>query len=368
MSTRITRSIVLVLLAIVAGMTLQYLLDRYSSAGAPVTPRGSLAEFEQTSVKLFEQASPSVVQVVARRDAGEAASWSDSEDSAQGGSGTGLVWDDRGHIVTNAHVVGTSDRVMVQTTKGELFPAEVIGRAVAYDLAVVKASARSLAAVPIKVGTSKDLKVGQAVFAIGNPFGLDQTLTTGVVSALKRRMPTAGGREVADVIQTDAAINPGNSGGPLLDSAGRLIGVNTAIISPSGANSGIGFAVPVDTVARVVPELIRRGRVPNMGIGIVAANEDVPTRLGIEGIVVVGVNPGSPADRAGLRGVSPSGNLGDIIVEVDAKPTRRLADLVEVLQATQINSFVQLGIIRNGIKRTVKIEVVDIGDGDRRRP
>jgi 2-alkenal reductase len=362
MPIRIAQSVVLVLLAIILGMTSQYLLDRYSSKGVVVTPRGALAEFEQTSVQLFEQASPSVVQVVARRNTGESNLWSDNEESPQGGSGTGFVWDDQGHIVTNAHVVGVSDRVMVQTPKGEILPAQVIGRATAYDLAVLKASSRSPAAVSIKVGTSKDLKVGQAVFAIGNPFGLDQTLTTGVVSALKRRMPTAGGREVADVIQTDAAINPGNSGGPLLDSAGRLIGVNTAIISPSGANSGIGFAVPVDTVARAVPELIRTGRMPSAGIGIVAADEDVPTRMGIEGIVVVSVNPGSPADRAGLQGVDPRGNLGDIIVEVNARPIRRLADLVEVLEATPLNSSVQLGIVRNGAKRSIKIEVVDIGD------
>lgn len=363
---RIVRLVVLVVLAIVFGMTLTHLLARYSPTAVPITPRGSLAEFEQTAVKLFEQTSPSVVQIVARRETAASALWGGEGDDAQGGTGTGFVWDSQGNIVTNAHVVGDADGVMVQTQKGELLPAQVIGRSPSHDLAVVKASSQSLLAPAIKVGTSKDLKVGQAVFAIGNPFGLDQTLTTGVVSALKRRMPTAGGREVADVIQTDAAINPGNSGGPLLDSAGRLIGVNTAIISPSGANSGIGFAVPVDTVARVVPELIRAGRVPTLGIGIVAANEEVPVRMGIEGIVIVSVNPGSPADRAGLRGVDARGNLGDVIFEVSGQPVRRLADLVQVLATSQKNSFVDLGILRNGFKRTVKVEVADIGDNGSR--
>ena len=174
------------------------------------------------------------------------------------------------------------------------------------------------------------------MFAIGNPFGLDQSLTTAIISALKRRMPTAGGREVTDVIQTDAAINPGNSGGPLLDSAGRLIGVNTAILSPSGTNAGVGFAIPVDTVNRVVPELIRTGRVPTPGIGIVAAPEAAATRIGSEGVVIVRVAPGSPADRAGLRGVDPNaGAIGDVIVEVNGKPVRRLADLTDHLAKDQ---------------------------------
>ncbi len=207
--------------------------------------------------------------------------------------------------------------------------ASVVGRAPNYDLAVVRISGRTLPP-PVAIGSSADLKVGQATFVIGNPFGLDQTLTTGIISALKRRMPTAGGREIADVIQTDAAINPGNSGGPLLDSAGRLIGVTTAILSPSGTSAGIGFAIPVDIVNRVVPELIKTGRVPTPGIGIVSANEAATTRLGAEGVVIVRVAPGSPADRAGLRGVDPrAGTIGDVIVEAAGKPVQRLADLTD---------------------------------------
>jgi 2-alkenal reductase len=225
----------------------------------------------------------------------------------------------------------------------------------------VRIASRGAMPPAVAIGSSGDLKVGQAVFAIGNPFGLDQTLTTGIVSALKRRMPTAGGREVADVIQTDAAINPGNSGGPLLDSAGRLIGVNTAILSPSGTNAGVGFAIPVDTVNRVVPELVRTGRVPTPGIGIVAANESVATRLGTEGVVIVRVVPGSPADRAGLRGVDlNAGAVGDVIVEANGKPVRRLSDLTDILEQIKVDGSVALTVVRDGARRNVSVNVVDV--------
>jgi 2-alkenal reductase len=187
-------------------------------------------------------------------------------------------------------------------------------------------------------------------------------LTTGVVSALKRRLPTSAGREIGNVIQTDAAINPGNSGGPLLDSAGRLIGVNTAIYSPSGANAGIGFAIPVDIVNRVVPELIRNGRVPTPGIGIVAANEAVAARLGAEGVVVIRTIPGSPAERAGLRGVDPkSGTLGDVIVAVNGNAVHSLADLTDQLEQIGVGKTVELSIKRDGKTTSVNMQVADIG-------
>jgi 2-alkenal reductase len=214
---------------------------------------------------------------------------------------------------------------------------------------------------PISVGGSSDLKVGQAAFAIGNPFGLDQSLTTGIISALKRRLPTSGGREISNVIQTDAAINPGNSGGPLLDSAGRLIGVNTAIYSPSGSNAGIGFAIPVDIVNRVVPELIRNGRVPTPGIGFVAADESVATRLGVQGVIVVRTVPGSPAERAGLRGVNEGArNLGDVIVGVNGKPVRRLADLTDELELVGVGKSVDIALNRGGTKDSVTVNVTDV--------
>jgi 2-alkenal reductase len=265
--------------------------------------------------------------------------------------------------VTNDHVVGDGSSFAVRLASGEVLPGEVVGRAPNYDLAVLRLNQRGRLPAPIAIGTSADLKVGQTAYAIGNPFGLDQSLTTGIISALKRRLPTSGGREIADVIQTDAAINPGNSGGPLLDSAGRLIGVNTAIFSPSGANAGIGFAIPVDVVNRVVPELIRNGRVPTPGIGILAADEALTAQLGVDGVIVAGVAPDSSADRAGLRGIDPGGLIGDVIVGVNDAPVRRLADLTDRLERTGVGGSVALTILRDGRSRTVNVAIVDIGAG-----
>jgi 2-alkenal reductase len=240
--------------------------------------------------------------------------------------------------------------------------AELVGVAPNYDLAVIRIrNARKMPAAAA-LGTSSDLKVGQSAFAIGNPFGLDQSLSSGIISALKRRLPTSSGREIANVIQTDAAINPGNSGGPLLDSTGRVIGVTTAIISPSGANAGIGFAIPVDVVNRIVPQLIQKGRIPTPGIGIVAADEAVATRLGVEGVVVFQVTPGSPAARAGLTGVSRStGTVGDIIVEANGGKVRRLPDLIEAIEKAGVGQSIEITALHDGLTRKVRIEIVDIG-------
>jgi 2-alkenal reductase len=280
----------------------------------------------------------------------------------RGGAGTGFVWDGAGHIVTNDHVVSGAAEVAVRFASGQVVRADVVGLAPNYDLAVIRVRGARQLPPPLAVGSSADLKVGQAAFAIGNPFGLDQSLTSGIISALKRRLPTSGGREIANVIQTDAAINPGNSGGPLLDSAGRLIGVNTAIISPSGTSAGIGFAIPVDSVNRIVPELIRTGRVPTPGIGIIAASESVATRLGVEGVVIVRTAPGSPAERAGLRGVDPSTSaLGDVIVEANGNPVRRLSDLTEAIEQVGVGKAVRLAVERSGQRRTVEVPIIDIG-------
>ena len=244
----------------------------------------------------------------------------------------------------------------------EVLPAQIVGSVPNYDLAVLRVSSTRSLPPPIAIGTSDDLKVGQSVFAIGNPFGLDQSLTTGIISALKRRLPTAGGREITNVIQTDAAINPGNSGGPLLNSAGRVIGVNTAIFSPSGTSAGIGFAIPIDAVNRIVPEIIRRGYVPTPGIGIVAAGEAAATRAGVDGVAIVRTAPGSSAERAGLRGVEPgSGRLGDVIVAVNGKPVRRLPDLIEELERVGVGKRATLTVKRDGRDMSVDVEVMDIG-------
>jgi 2-alkenal reductase len=334
-----------------------------------VTARGDLAASERATIEIFERASPSVVHVFARPDPRRLLdpfdNGSGGEPRGEGGgvqSGTGFLWDEGGHVVTNNHVIAGATPVIVRFASGEVVPAEIVGTAPNYDLAVLRLGRMREPPPPVAIGTSADLKVGQATFAIGNPFGLDQTLTTGVISALQRRLPTSEGREIADVIQTDAAINPGNSGGPLLDSAGRLIGVNTAIFSPSGAYAGIGFAIPVDVVNRVVPQLIRDGRVPTPGIGIIAGEEAAAARLGIEGVVVVRTIPGSPAERAGLRGIDPrTGMLGDVITGVNGKGVSRLSDLTAALEKARIGQPVELTVERAGRTTTIQVEVADVG-------
>jgi S1-C subfamily serine protease len=349
--------ILIVLLAVVLGRPYLDTLLFAATSPRPIAARSDLAETERATIGLFERVSPSVVQVVA-------ASSGSVDVEGEGGreqSGTGFVWDGAGHVVTNNHVVSGTREVAIRFATGEVVGASIVGTAPNYDLAVVRPRNTRNLPGPIAVGSSADLKVGQAAFAIGNPFGLDQSLTTGVISALKRRLPTNVGREIGNVIQTDAAVNPGNSGGPLLDSAGRLIGVTTAIISPSGSNAGIGFAVPVDTVNRVVPELISKGRVPTPGIGIVAANEAVATRLGIEGVVVVRAVPGSPAAQAGLRGIDQTGALGDVIVSANGQPARRLSDLTDQLEAVGVGREIELSVKRNDRLTTVGVTVEDIG-------
>ena len=359
MQERTTRIIMLVVAVLFAFLVLQPYVNTYfysAREARPVTARGDLSEFERSTIQVFETVAPSVVQVVALQGRGPAG-------GEPAGSGTGFIWDAAGHVVTNEHVVESGTAFVVRLASGEVLPAEVIGQAPNYDLAVLRLQRRGGLPAPVAVGTSADLKVGQTAYAIGNPFGLDQSLTTGIISALKRRLPTSGGREIADVIQTDAAINPGNSGGPLLDSAGRLIGVNTAIFSPSGANAGIGFAIPVDVVNRVVPELIRTGRVPTPGIGILAGDETLAAQLGVTGVIVAGVVPGSPADRAGLRGIDTrAGVIGDIIVEADGEPVRRLSDLTDRLEKAGVGQTVSLTVMRDNRSRTVDVAVVDVGE------
>ena len=344
------------LLLVVTAVKVQHAPWATPSARA-VEQRGPLSEAERATIDIFERVSPSVVQVAVR----SAATPLMGEEAQGGASGTGFVWDRDGHLVTNNHVVANGGEIAVRFASGEVARVDLIGTAPNYDLAVLRIrSARELPP-QVALGSSTDLKVGQSAFAIGNPFGLDQSMTSGIISALKRRLPTHGGREIANVIQTDAAINPGNSGGPLLDSAGRLIGVTTAIISPSGSNAGIGFAVPVDVVNRIVPELIRNGRVPTPGIGIVAASEDVSTRLGAQGVIVVRTAPGSPAEQAGIRGVNLStGTVGDIITAVEGKPVRRLSDLTDALEQAGAGKTVRLTVKRDSDTRDINVGIIDI--------
>jgi len=357
---RLTRVVMLVVAVLLAFLVLQPYLNTYLFSAReprPVAARGDLSELERSTIRVFETVAPSVVQVVS------VSARSPMTEAEPSGSGTGFVWDTAGHVVTNNHVVENGTGVVVRLASGEVVPAEVVGQAPNYDLAVLRLGRTDNLPAPVSVGRSADLKVGQTAYAIGNPFGLDQSLTTGIISALKRRLPTSAGREIADVIQTDAAINPGNSGGPLLDSAGRLIGVNTAIFSPSGTNAGIGFAIPVDVVNRVVPELIRNGRVPTPGIGILAANETVAAQLGVTGVIVAGVAPGSPAEQAGLQGIDPAaGVIGDIIVGIEGEPVRRLSDLTDRLEREGVGKTVALQVMRDNRTRTVEVRVVDVGE------
>lgn len=351
---------VIVVAVIAAGLTVLAVnnirrLPWTSSAARSVEERGPLSDAERASVELFERVSPSVVQVAAQSATNV---FSDRGASA----GTGFIWDDDGDVVTNHHVVQQARTVAVRFASGRVARTTLVGSAPNYDLAVVRITGSGRLPPPVALGSSAELKVGQLAFAIGNPFGLDQSMSSGIVSALKRRLPTSTGREISNVIQTDTAINPGNSGGPLLDSAGRLIGVTTAIISPSGSNAGIGFAIPVDIVNRVVPELIRNGYVSTPGIGVVAANEAVATPLGTEGVVVMRTAPGSPAERAGIRGVDLSaGSLGDVITAADGKPVRGLSDLTDELEQVGVGKSIRISLKRGSETRDITVDIVDIG-------
>jgi len=288
------------------------------------------------TIELFETAAPSVVFITTsslRQDY-----YSMKVTEIPEGTGSGFIWNDKGHIVTNFHVIESvvtkrGGKVTVTLSDQSTWDAEVIGVEPNKDLAVLKMNAPIEKIVPLPIASSSSLRVGQSVFAIGNPFGLDQTLTTGVISALGREIDSRSGIPIKDVIQTDAAINPGNSGGPLLDSSGRLIGVNTAIYSPSGAYAGIGFSIPVDVVNWIVPDLIEYGEVRRPILGV----ELLPDQYHEEkGAMVRAVSPGSPADEVGLRGIirarSGGYSYGDIIKSIDGKSVETSSDLILILE------------------------------------
>jgi 2-alkenal reductase len=280
----------------------------------------------------------------------------------EGATGSGCVLDADGNILTNFHVIEPAQSLEVSLPDQTKYSATVVGYDKQNDLAVIRIKAPRERLHPVVLGDSETLKVGQKVLAIGNPLGLQNTLTTGIISSLGRRIRTENNDLVENVIQTDAAINPGNSGGPLLDSAGRLIGVNTAIVSPAGANIGVGFAIPVDVVNRVAPELIRNGRVPTPGIGIIAASEAVATRLGVDGVIIVRTLPGSPAELVGLRGIDLAKSaLGDVIVTANGKPVRRVPDLTDELEEIGVGGKIQLTLKRDSGQTSVELDVIDVG-------
>jgi S1-C subfamily serine protease len=329
-----------------------------------ITPAGDLAGDEKATIELFERSKGSVVFITTTQLVRDF--WSRNMFSIPRGAGSGFVWDAEGHIITNNHVIQGAAEAKVRLNDGRDYGARLVGASPAHDIAVlrIRVPDRQPAALPI--GTSADLKVGQKVFAIGNPFGLDWSLTTGIVSALDRSLPAEDGRTMIEhLIQTDAAINPGNSGGPLLDSSGRLIGINTAIFSPSGAYAGVGFAVPVDTVNRVVPQLVAKGKYtrPTLGIGAdEQLNQQLAKQLGVKGVAVARVEPGSPAEAAGLRAARPGedGGIvpGDIIVAIDGKPVDSVARLVNRLDEHKVGDTIALTVLRDGkpteLKATLK--------------
>lgn len=316
-----------------------------------VTARGDLAADEKATIELFEKARDSVVFITTRSQGRDF--WTRNVFTVPRGTGSGFIWDDAGHLITNFHVIENASEAIVRLADGRDYQAALVGTSPAHDIAVLRIGVGFKRPPPVPLGTSNDLRVGQKVFAIGNPFGLDWTLTSGIVSALDRSLGSEGGRSVEHLIQTDAAINPGNSGGPLLDSAGRLIGINTAIYSPSGASAGIGFAVPVDTVARVVPQLIAKGKYirPVLGIQIDdGLNERLVRSFATPGVYVLKVSPGSAADTAGLKGaqITRDGGIapGDIITGINGKPVDGVARYLSRIDDFQIGETVTVTIRR----------------------
>jgi S1-C subfamily serine protease len=324
-----------------------------------VAPRGDLDADEKENIALFERASPAVVfitSIAVRQDAFSL----DSTEIPQG-SGSGFVWDAQGHVVTNYHVVAGADVARVTLADQSSWDARLVGWAPEKDVAVLKIDAPVARLHPLPLGTSEDLRVGQKVFAIGNPFGLDQTLTTGIISALGREIQSMSNVPIRDVIQTDAAINPGNSGGPLLDSAGRLIGINAAIYSPSGASAGIGFAIPAHSVEWAVPDLIQYGRIQRPSLGVESAPDTLMRRLGLEGAMIYRVTRGSGADRAGLRGLQRDVlgrvRLGDVILTLDGQPVQSGGDLLLALEGKKAGQTVRVGLLRDGRKTEVEVKL-----------
>jgi S1-C subfamily serine protease len=337
-------------------------LNERDAEPRPVTARGDLAADEQSTIAIFDAVSPSVVYITTTEQL--ATPWSRDLSQVRRGTGSGFVWDDRRHIVTNWHVVADATAAWVRLADQRSYRAELIGKSPPHDLAVLRIGGVWQAPEPVTIGRSADLKVGQKVFAIGNPFGFDYSLTTGVVSALERTIYNERSGEVRGLIQTDAAINPGNSGGPLLDSAGRLIGINTAIFSTSGTFSGIGFAVPVDVINRVVPRLIARGRFVRPVIGITtddSVSRPLLDQLGVDGVLVLGVSPGSPAEAVGLVGtrIGPAGELipGDIIRRVDEAAVANSEELAEILEDYRVGDAVRLGMLRDGREMEISVEL-----------
>ncbi len=320
-------------------------------------PRKGLTDAEMETISLFEKATPSVVFITTsdvRRDY-----YTRSLKEYKSGSGSGFIWDDQGHIITNYHVIQNADRATVTLSDQSTYQAKLVGKAPSKDLAVLKIDAPIEKLRPLQKGRSNDLRVGQSVYAIGNPFGLDQTLTTGIVSALGREINSVANVPIRDVIQTDAAINPGNSGGPLLNSSGELIGVNTAIYSPSGASAGIGFSIPVDAVNWVVPDLIQYGVIQRPTMGIDFVQQRTLRQIGVKGLMISYVGSNSAAEKAGMRAPyrDAKGTLhwGDIIVAIDGEPIESENDYLLALENYRVGDKIKVLVERENERITLDL-------------
>ena len=357
--------VIVFLVALLARPWVRDLFLAAQSDPRPVQARGDLAADEQTSIAIFDRVSPSVVYITTSGQVLDLLTRNILE--VPQGTGTGFVWDELGHVITNYHVIEDAQAAYVRLANRRTYEAALVGVSPEHDIAVLRIGSRGSNEPPVLIGTSGDLKVGQKVLAIGNPFGLDYTLTTGVISALDRTIRSEDGRAIEHLIQTDAAINPGNSGGPLIDSAGRVIGMNTAILSSNGHFAGIGFAVPVDTINRVVPRLITYGRYVRPTLGVLG-DDAISTRVlegtGVSGVLVLEVQRGSAAARAGLQAaeLTPDGHLvaGDVIVAVDGTAVDSVDALIDALDEHRVGDAVTLGVHRNG--QVIEVEVV-LGSG-----
>ncbi len=322
--------------------------------------RSDLNRREIATIQLFEDAAPSVVFITTtnvRRDF-----WTRNVMEIPSGTGSGFVWDEEGHIVTNYHVIQKAHKATVTLADRSTWTAELVGHAPDKDLAVLKIDAPKEVLKSLSRANSDNLLVGQSVYAIGNPFGLDQTLTTGVISALGREITSVSGLPIRDAIQTDAAINPGNSGGPLLDSSGRLIGVNTSIYSPSGAYAGIGFCIPSDVVNWVVPDLINHGKLMRPSIGVQFASANANKRFDFKGALVLDIIKGSAAAKIGMRPTmrDTRGNIrwGDIVVGIDGEKIDSRNDLLLLLEKYKAGDEVKLTLVRDGDDEEIEVALI----------
>jgi S1-C subfamily serine protease len=357
-------ALLLVILLPIAGLLVWWFWPAGGSGLNPqiqprlIAARGALTDLEKTNIEIYEKVSPSLAQVTSMAQRNDLFGLNVQE--VPEGVGSGYIWDQDGHIVTNYHVVKGADAAQVTLADHSSYQAQQIWAYPNEDIAVLWIQAPRRKLQPVTIGSSHDLKVGQMSYALGDPFGLDQTMTMGIISALDRQIESVNHTTIRGVIQTSAPINPGNSGGPLLDSAGRLIGMSTAIVSPSRAFAGIGFAIPVDEINQVATELIRHGKVVRPALGVEVAQDQVARRLGVDqGAVIMRVQPKSAADEAGLHGVrrDRSGNitLGDVIVALDDKPIHNLQDLYAALQEHQVGDTVTLTVERDGQRRNVQV-------------